>query len=442
MSTTIALSGDAIVNRRLSACTEPEYEELLNIFRASDVGLTHLETVIHDFDAPETYPAAEAGGTWMRSPTYVADELAWAGFDVLTHASNHALDYGYGALRRTWAELDRAGLAHAGTGETLADARSAAYVDCAGGRVGVVSMTTSFTPWSQAGPRRPDMDGRPGVNPLRIEYTVDEATGDTIRTLAAELGQWVMPHGENGFAIHPPGLHNSLTCFRIGDVDRPERATHPDDREGNLSAIADASERADLLVAHNHTHAWDPLADIATPPPCIERFSRSCIEAGADVVLNQGSHAPLRGIEIHEGRPIFYDPGDLFLMNRSGIRLPMAFYRQFERHLETDPWDAKPSEAQAARPPGYGTATNPPNGYQGGSVPGFVIPRCSFAADGRLEAITLTPGELLEDPMGLQGMPVGVRGDRAKEILSFVKRRSRTYGTEMTIEDDRAHLAV
>ncbi len=442
MSTTIALSGDAIVNRRLSTCPDPAYAELLELFRASDIGLTHLETLIHDFEGAETYPAAEAGGTWMRSPEFIAEELAWAGFDVVTHASNHALDYGYGALRRTWRALDAAGLAHAGTGETLADARAATYVDTAGARVAVMSMTTSFTAWSRAGARRPDMPGRPGVNPLGPRHLVDPGTADTIRSLAADLGYWVMPTDEQEFALHPPGLHNSLRRFRVADVDRPRRELHPRDRAANLAAIEDAATRADIVVAHNHTHAWNPTGDLSIPPECIERFSRDCVERGADIVLNQGSHAPLRGIELHRDKPIFHDPGDLFMMNRSGLRLPMAFYRQFAHELDVPPWEATPSEAQDARPAAYATASNPPGGYEGGSVPGFLIPRCEVSADMTIEGITLTPGQLLEEPIGHQGFPTRVYGTRAEEILEFVRDRSRRYGTDIVIEGDRARVEI
>lgn len=442
MSTTITLSGDAIVNRRLSTCPDPAYAELLELFRTSDIGLTHLETVIHDFDGPETHPAAEAGGTWMRSPAYIAEELVQAGFDVVTHASNHALDYGYGALRRTWQELEAAGLAHAGTGETLADARAPACVDTPNARVAIISMTTSFTAWSRAGARRPDMPGRPGVNPLRHRHLVGPEMAETIRSVAAQLGYWVMPLGDDTFALHPPGLHNSLTSFRVGDVDRPRHEAHPGDRAANLEAIQDASARADLVIVHNHTHAWDPSGDLSTPPPWIERFSRECVDWGADIVLNQGSHAPLRGIEIHQDRPIFYDPGDLFLMNRSGIRLPMGFYRQLAHRLDGAPWEATPAEAQAARPAGYATATNPPGGYEGGSVPGFVVPRCEVSKDMTIQTITLTPGELREEPLGHQGLPTLVGGARAEEILGFVGDRSEPYGTDLAIEGDRGRISI
>ncbi len=123
---TIAITGDAIINRRISVYSEERFLSLIKILRDADVAYTHLETLIHDYEGPEIYPAVEAGSTWMRSPRFVADELKWAGFDIVSHASNHALDYSYGGLFATWKALDEAGLAHAGTGMNLGEAREPA----------------------------------------------------------------------------------------------------------------------------------------------------------------------------------------------------------------------------------------------------------------------------------------------------------------------------
>ena len=113
---TIAVTGDAIINRRISVHTEERFLSLIKVIRDADVAYTHLETLIHDYEGPEIYPAAEGGWTWMRSPRFVVEELKWAGFDIVSHASNHCLDYSYGGLYSTWRALDEAGLPYAGTG--------------------------------------------------------------------------------------------------------------------------------------------------------------------------------------------------------------------------------------------------------------------------------------------------------------------------------------
>ncbi len=94
MRTTLAVSGDAILNRQVSVWEAERFRSLVEQFRAADVGFTHLEMNLLDYNDPNVYPAAEAGGTWMRAPPAVAAELAWAGIDTVSHASNNALDYG------------------------------------------------------------------------------------------------------------------------------------------------------------------------------------------------------------------------------------------------------------------------------------------------------------------------------------------------------------
>ena len=93
----MALTGDSIINRKLSVYDEPEYLRMIELLRGADVAVTNLETILHDY---EPWPMAESGGTWMRSDPAMADELAWAGIDMVARANNHTGDYG--TLGLTW----------------------------------------------------------------------------------------------------------------------------------------------------------------------------------------------------------------------------------------------------------------------------------------------------------------------------------------------------
>lgn len=436
MSFSIALSGDSIINRRISVCEDAGFRAIVDQLSSADVAVTHLETLITEYDGPDVYPAAVPGEMGLRSPRYVAEELDWAGIDLVSHASNHALDYSYGALRSTWAAMDQVDIPLAGTGETLADARAPASLDTPHGRVSLISMTSSFTRWSRAGPRRPDMGGRPGVNPLGSHHAVAPETLETITSLAEQLGQWVIELEEDVWGIHPPGLHNSLHHFRKADVDRPELVLDERDREGNLRAIEDAARRSDLVIAQFHSHEWDPSNGLAATPEAIERFARACVDRGADIVLNQGTHSPLRGIELYAGSPIFYDPGDLIMMLDSIDRQPAAYFDRFAADLDCPPWEAGVSDVYEARPAAYHNAQNPPGGYESGSVHGFVVPVCEFDDDYRLERIELTPGGFLEGSHGRAGIPTRVSGEEANDILEYIAEASEPYDTDVVIDGD------
>ena len=440
MSADLAITGDSIINRRVSVHEDGGLDSLLAPVREADVGFTHLETVLVDPDEPDTYPAAEAGGTWMRSPPEIADELARLGFDAVSHASNHALDYGYGGLRSTWTALDAAGIAHAGTGRTLGDARSPAFVETAAGRVALVSMTSSFPRWSRAGAARDDVPGRPGVNPMRYHPAVDPGTLSAMRDLAETLGWWVTETAD-GAVFNPPGLHNTTTT--VVEAEEPSTVPHAGDLEANARAVSDAAARADLAIAHLHTHEWDPAGDLSDPADFVTAVAHECVDAGADVVVAQGTHSPLRGIELYEGTPIFHDPGDLFRMSDTVARLPADFYERYADALSVHPADATPAEGLRARKgggdigseTGYTDVANPPGGYDTGSVAGNVVAVCSFA-DGRLSRIELHPGTWPDDPpaMGI-GVPERATGEAAHRILADLRDLSESHGTTVDVED-------
>ncbi len=104
--------------------------------RAADLTLGNLECCI-----------AEHGSPWdpglkpfhFRAGPWAAPSLADAGFDVVSLANNHALDYGVLALEETLSYLSRNGVAHAGAGRDLAEASQPALFETGGWRVAVLA---------------------------------------------------------------------------------------------------------------------------------------------------------------------------------------------------------------------------------------------------------------------------------------------------------------
>lgn len=77
----------------------------------------------------------------FRAPPAAAKLLADAGFTLAATANNHAWDQGDRGIRDTIAHLKRAGIAHAGTGKTRAEAFQPWVFVKQGVRVGVLSVT-------------------------------------------------------------------------------------------------------------------------------------------------------------------------------------------------------------------------------------------------------------------------------------------------------------
>jgi poly-gamma-glutamate capsule biosynthesis protein CapA/YwtB (metallophosphatase superfamily) len=443
----LIVSGDAIINSRISTCDDPGFQALVDLLRRADVVHTQFEQVIHDFSEPDVFPSAEGAWSWFRAPRYVIGELQWLGIDVVSLASNHSLDYSYGGLRETCAALDAAGIPHAGVGENLAAARAPAFLDTPHGRVGLVSACSSFPIFARAGAAREDHTGRPGVNPLRYYHQVDAKTADQIIDLARKLGHWVTVVDDE-FAVNPAGLHNTLWRFAIRDAGGVTTVPDEDDLAGNLAAIRHAASQSDFVIAHLHVHEWDTLdGGIATTAAFAETYARAAVDAGAHVVIAQGSHAPMRGIEIYKARPIFYDPGDLFLIGGRFDRQPADFYLRWGHGPEARLPAAGLPEALLARRRvlAWGDDAKdripvPRTRYS--HEPGFFVPVCSVGSDFRIERVTIHPCVWLRGNRSHTGLPALATGARAEAVLREVDALSRPYGTELRIDNDKARIEI
>ncbi len=437
----VIVTGDSILNHGAATCRNPAFLEVVDILRSADVCHTQMETLLHDYDAPELFPAAEGAWGWMRGPKGAAQELKDFGINLMSMASNHTLDYSYGGLFETWKALNAAGVPHAGTGRNLAESRMPAFLDTARGRVALTSCCSSFPMFSRAGDTRADMVGRPGLNPMRYHWRVDAATADTLIDLCRKLGLWVTRVGDE-FTVNPAGIHNTLWRFRVGDGG-PATFCDEDDLAGNLAAIRHARAQADLVIAHLHAHEFD-AADgrISTSAAFIEDYARAAVDAGAHLFIAQGSHAPMRGIEIYKGVPIFYDPGDLFRLGRPD-KVPADFYTRWGYGPEARQPNAGPVEAYSARNAVFGWGDQPKEMFPTpreiySHEPGFFIPVCEMTPEYRVSRVTITPCVWLKGRKAESGLPGVARGDRAQAILRKLAELSAPYGTEITITGDTA----
>lgn len=165
---TFAATGDSFITRRLPSLETSSFREISKLLNSADVRFTNLETTLH---YKEGYPSAFSGGTWAMSPPEVLDDISAYGFNLLAWANNHTMDYSYGGLLATKRYLNQHHFVHAGAGENLSEAGSPKYLETPSGRVALVSVTSTFYESNYAGEQRPDISGRPGVNPLRYETT-------------------------------------------------------------------------------------------------------------------------------------------------------------------------------------------------------------------------------------------------------------------------------
>lgn len=432
--------GDAIMTRRISTCEVEDFQSVVDLIRDADVSIANLEVLLCDYD--DGYPAAQSGGTYMRAPPRIADELTWLGFDAFAAATNHTGDFGIGGIEATMQHLEDRGIPYAGIGKNLAMARKPAYLETSAGRIGLVSACSTFPPGTQASQQRPDMRGRPGLSPLRFDstYKVPAEIAETLREASEALnledlkqraeqqGFPVPGEDKEGFTfINADGKNVQFAESEDGDA-TVHMEPNENDVEKILKQINEADRQADWVVAslHGHEGKAGGLNDQVVPN-FHETFAHACVDAGADVFMGHGSHL-LRGIEVYDGAPIFYSLGDFVMQNETITRLPTEIYDRYDLDAEASPADLFDARVFNEEDERIGFLTDP----------GFwetIVPVCRYE-DGILTQIELHPIELgFDAPRPQRGRPFLAKGENAKRILDELADLSAPYGTEITIED-------
>ena len=321
-------TGDSMITRRLPQ--EGEYDgfsEVKNFIMQGDFRYGNLETTVHNF---ESCGGAQSGGSWLCSPPGVIDDLVKFGMNVLCTANNHALDYSYGGLEKTLEYLEKAGVPFTGTGRNLADASRPVYIDTVSGRYALIGCTMTFNPEAMAGEQTASLPGRPGVNGIRVNktYHLPQSDLDLLKRIANDLGintkdEIIRAEG------YLPQLKEGQQPFGRLMFEAAEKAEiiskcHPDDLKRITDAIAEARFMADYVVVSMHNHELDGKTKETVDPVSME-FSKACIDAGADAVIGTGPHL-LRGMEIYNGKPIFYCLGDFIIQLETILRAPDGMF--------------------------------------------------------------------------------------------------------------------
>lgn len=443
---TIALTGDCMLTRRLSVFGEERFQALVNILRETDATFTNLETTVHTWD--EGTPGITQG-TFMTTNPSLLEDLKWMGIKMVSCANNHAFDYGEGGILATIRHLDEAGLVHAGTGRNLAEARAPGYLDTPNGRVALIAATSAYRPWNRAGEQRPDLRGRPGINPLgfRTTYAVDAGAFQELRRISRDLGfDLGKERNKRHFysATEIPDEKEAEIEFMGSRFVRDEAfsiSTKPNQRdvEENLRWIREARRQADWVVMSLHCHEFGgkslitarkrtELQEVADFVPA---FAHEAIDAGADLFVGHGSHVPL-GIEIHKGKPIFYSLGNFIFQNETVGFFPAEAYERFD--LDTK---ATPADFLDAR------TNRDTKGHPGDPLYWEnIVALCSFR-ERKLSEVKLYPVDQGHGrPRGQRGRPLLAEGEVGARVLQRVQRLSRLHGAEVSIKDGTAAVKL
>ncbi len=419
MTLRLALAGDVILSRRVSMLTEPRFLELAQLLRDADCAVGNCELVMARRE--EGHPSAAGRSLSVVVDPMVADEMAWLGFDMMSTANNHSLDYGRGGVAATLAHLDRAGIVGAGTGSNLQQAAAMRYADTPGGRVGLVGCSSTFAPHAPAVRARGDFPGVAGLNAIRrnVRWQLPKAIYDGVRAAADAL----KPLQASGALFEPPpGLQFMGASFVEGPEPEMLSEPHPVDLERVTDAVQVGRRNARLVLASLQAH--EIYRELTTPDPFVPVLARAAIDAGADVFITHGSHY-LAGIEIYRGKPIFYGLGDFF------------FQYETVPGFAADTFEAYGLDAHAIDP-SLATEKIPLAG--GRKLWETVVPTLDYEGD-RLVGVELHPATLgMSQPRHQRGTPVAASREDGERIVVELAELSKVHGT--TIQWDGAKGVV
>ncbi len=435
---TLATVGDLITSRPLSAllASDPGFAAVVKVLRDADATFGNFENTAFEPGgfAGSAYPGHDDWAL-VASPAVPAD-LRNLGFDLVSRANNHGLDWGVEGMHESSRFLDAAGIVHAGVGETRADARAARYLETPQGRVGLVSMASSFREYSDAMDARGRAAGRPGLSALRRERTtlvtkdtwrVLQETAEAFRKAAADPERTARQNEREAKAsATDEDLSLFDQAFRLAERPGYAYAMDPVDEAEILQAIRLGKQHSDLLVATIHAHEKG-LAP-AEPADFLRRLAHDAIDAGAGAFVGHGEHT-LMPIEIYKGRPIFYSLANFFW---SDIQepLPAQIYEENRATLERAfGADGRPTDADASAVLNA-TSFDDPRVFQ-------TVVAVTTYAGGRAREVRLYPVDLgYGEPLTRSGVPRLARGEAARTILERLRRISAPFGTEIAIEGD------
>jgi poly-gamma-glutamate synthesis protein (capsule biosynthesis protein) len=197
-------------------------------------------------------------------------EYEKGGFDVVSMATNHAMDYGPEGALDTIAGFHKRGIATIGLGANIAEARKPAFFEKNGVTIAFLGYCSVITNGASLPPGYWATERSAGMAPMRARtyyepYDFQPATPPHVYSVAEEA-----------------------------------------DVEAMREDIKAARAKADFVVVSNH---WG----VHHVPRYVAHYqiqaAHAAIDAGCDLILGHHPHI-LKGVEVYKGKPILYSMGN------------------------------------------------------------------------------------------------------------------------------------
>jgi poly-gamma-glutamate synthesis protein (capsule biosynthesis protein) len=247
------------------------YSELARpVLAQGDIRFAQVERVYSERGSLQLH----SGGEHSRLKPGMAAIFSDCGFNVVSLASNHALDWGPEALLDTIAVLRDRGIRVVGAGSNLAAARAPAIIETKGVRIAFLAYCSILNKGYWAGP------DKAGVAPLRVHTYYD------------------------AFDYQP------------GVPPRVVTVPHEEDLAALVEDVKQAKAAAHIVVLSLHWGIHFIPRVIADYQPVV---ARAAFDAGADVIFGHHAHAP-KAIGVRGGKACFYSLSNFIMSSTEKTR--------------------------------------------------------------------------------------------------------------------------
>lgn len=249
--------GDVQIDRE-----KPEtiFNHVADVLRSADIAYANCEQALSDKGYPNPIQSAHHDSRALNA-------FLSAGFDVVSLANNHVLDWDREALIDTFVRLKAAGLPYVGAGYNITEARQPVILERKGTKVGFLAYSNVNLPGYEA------TANKSGTAQIRVWTVYDKVD-------------------------YQPGTKPRIVTI-----------PHKDDMKAMIEDIKKLKAQVDVVVLCMH---WGMhIVPRVIPDYCFD-IGHTAIDVGADLILGTHPHI-LKGVEMYKGKAIFFSTGDFGL---------------------------------------------------------------------------------------------------------------------------------
>jgi poly-gamma-glutamate synthesis protein (capsule biosynthesis protein) len=243
--------------------TEEFAELIAPVMRQADIRLGQCERT-YSLRGYEPQFAYGPGGQHSRLHPDMAGVWNAANIDIVSLASNHAMDWGPEAMLDTVALFRSMGKIVIGAGRDVEEARKPALVERNGVRIAILAYCSVLRDGQAAG------KGKAGIAPMRAH------------------------------------THYAAEEFQPGSPPRVISTPYEEDVQALQDDIRKAKQLADVVIVTIHWGMRLVPKTICTYQPPI---AHAAIDAGADLILGHHAHS-IKAVEVYKGKVCFYSIGN------------------------------------------------------------------------------------------------------------------------------------